>query len=133
LHVKTTVPANGFVLLQLYYNQAKNLVQDESQSNAVSGGGETLIYQGTNADKAPNFQLLKDLSGKKYSMTFDVRGYLSYQGGGFNYYGSYSGAYIFRPSDYQQDSLPDNQLINITTFSSANFVQEMYMYFQSDP
>ena len=66
-------------------------------------------------------------------MTFDVRGYIAYQGGGFNYYGSDSGAYIFRPDDYQQDSLPYNQLINVTTFSGAGFVQEMYMYFLSNP
>ena len=55
LHIKTTVPANGFVLLQLYYNQQKNLEQSPSQSNAVAGGGETLIYQGTTTDKAPIF------------------------------------------------------------------------------
>jgi hypothetical protein len=77
--------------------------------------------------------VLKDLSGKTYSMTFDIRAYRAYQGGGFNYYGSDSGAYIFRPDDYQQDSLPYNQMINITTFSGAGFVQEMYMYFQSSP
>ena len=98
----------------------------------MSGGGETLIYKGLNDEKAPVFSVLKDLSGKIYNMTFDVRTYLSYQGGGFNYFGSYSGAYIFRPSDYQQDSLPYNQLVNVTTFSGAGFVQEMYLYFQSE-
>jgi len=66
-----------------------------------------------------------------YNLSFGVRSYLSYQGGGFNYYGSYSGAYIFRPSDFQQDSLPYNTLINITTFNSAGFVQEMYMEFMT--
>ena len=130
--MKTLVSANGFVLVKLQYNKAKNLVQPVSQANAVSGGGETLIYKGLNDEKAPVFSVLKDLSGKIYNMTFDVRTYLSYQGGGFNYYGSYSGAYIFRPSDYQQDSLPYNQLVNVTTFSGAGFVQEMYLYFQSE-
>ena len=98
---------------------------------AVSGGGETLVYNGTNDDNAPTFHLLKDVSGKMYNLSFGVRSYLSYQGGGFNYYGSYSGAYIFRPSDFQQDSLPYNRLINITTFNSAGFVQEMYMEFMT--
>jgi hypothetical protein len=44
LHVKTLVSANGFALVKLQYNKAKNLVQPVSPTNAVSGGGETLIY-----------------------------------------------------------------------------------------
>jgi hypothetical protein len=44
LHVKTLVLANGFVLVKLQYNKAKNLLQPVSPTNALSGGGETLIY-----------------------------------------------------------------------------------------
>ena len=44
LHVKTLVSANGFALVKLQYNKTKNLVQPVSPTNAVSGGGETLIY-----------------------------------------------------------------------------------------
>jgi hypothetical protein len=65
-------------------------------------------------------------------MIFDIRSYLSYQGGGFNYYGSYSGAYIFRPSDYQQDSIPYTNITRTRTFNAAGFVQEMFIDFDSE-
>ena len=93
----------------------------------ISGGGESLILSG---DKT--FTVLKDGSGKKYTMMFDMRCYLSYQGGGFNYYGSYSGAYIFRPSDYQQESVSYSNMTRARTYNAAGFVQEMFIDYDSD-
>jgi hypothetical protein len=73
--------------------------------------------------------MLKEGSGKSYNISFDIRSYYSYQGDGFNYYGSMSGAYIFRPSDYVQDSVRYTKLMDIQTFNAGGFVQEICMTF----
>lgn len=104
LHVKTLVPAKGFQLLKIAYNSQVDLTVAASKSNAIAGFADSLVLRQTDQDGA-HFDLLKQQSGKAYHLTFDIRNYFSYQGGGFVGQGSYSGAYIFRPSDYIQSSV----------------------------
>ena len=99
LHVKTLIPAQGFQLVQLTYNSQVDLTVKPSQSNSIAGLTETLVMKQYDSDGV-HFNLLKEASGKIYSLSFDIRNYFSYQGGGYIYYGSYSGAYLFRPSDW---------------------------------
>lgn len=74
--------------------------------------------------------MLKDASGKIYHIAFDIRNYFSYQGGGFEP-GSNSGAYIFRPSDYLQNSVQYTTLREVAQYNGG-FVQELYLAFSSD-
>jgi hypothetical protein len=101
-----------------------------SQTNAIAGLNENLVLKYVDSDGV-HFDLLKDQSGKIYHLTFDIRNYFSYQGGGYIYYGSYSGAYLFRPSDYIQDSVQYTILRNVTTYNGG-FVQEMFLNFTGD-
>lgn len=79
-----------------------------------------------------NFELKKLDDETIYKLAFDIRYYKSYQGGGTQYYGSYSGAYIFRPDDIQQSSMTYASMVSIESFTAKDFVQEMHMKFENE-
>jgi hypothetical protein len=98
-----------------------------SGANAIAGNGDTLVYKKYD-DFGVNFDLLKEDSGQTYKITFDIMNYFAKI---VDDIGHTSGAYLFVPSDFLQESVRYTSFRNITTYNGG-FVQEMFLTFTSD-
>lgn len=113
--------------MQLTYTTQNDLTVKPSGANAIAGNGDTLVYKKYD-DFGVNFDLLKEDSGKTYKITFDIMNYFAKI---VDDIGHTSGAYLFVPSDFLQESVRYTSFRNITTYNGG-FVQEMFLTFTSD-
>jgi hypothetical protein len=113
--------------VQLTYTTQNDLTVKPSGANAIAGNGDTLVYKKYD-DFGVNFDLLKEDSGQTYKITFDIMNYFAKI---VDDIGHTSGAYLFVPSDFLQESVRYTSFRNITTYNGG-FVQEMFLTFTSD-
>lgn len=130
LHVKVRTISGQITILQLKFDPTSDLAlkPDAGNIHKINGFQETFIYKKFDDKYGALFDVIKTQSSKTYQIAFDVRSYMSDQGGN-NMSGDNcpSGAYIFKPAKDKQDSIRYATLTNINSYT-GKFTSEIQLY-----